>query len=238
MPKTYYYKLTMDNGGAPCVQDHLLSLAICKPTIRRCAQPGDWIVGFGAKNFRVVSRQQPNGRLVPGKPLVFMARVTAKELDGTYYAGGEYSHRADCIYERNGARFRRRSNAIYHEAPERLLEDLGHYPGYTSSAVLLSDDFRYLPGGGTFAFELKFPSIKDAFDKVHRVHGVAHPGTQLAEHFSTLQRWLWCEFPRIAAGTEPNENAEVGTDATSKSCVVVSKSQMPSLRRTIRQADC
>lgn len=34
MPKIYFYKLTADNGGAPCVQDGLLSLAICKPMIR------------------------------------------------------------------------------------------------------------------------------------------------------------------------------------------------------------
>ena len=41
MPRIYFYKLTTDNGGAPCVQDNLLSLAICKPMIRMAAQVGD-----------------------------------------------------------------------------------------------------------------------------------------------------------------------------------------------------
>jgi Nucleotide modification associated domain 2 len=38
MTKVYIYKLTVDDGGAPCVQDEVLSLAICKPFIRSTAQ--------------------------------------------------------------------------------------------------------------------------------------------------------------------------------------------------------
>jgi hypothetical protein len=34
--RIYFYKLTADNGGAPCVEDGLLSLAICKPAIHGC----------------------------------------------------------------------------------------------------------------------------------------------------------------------------------------------------------
>ena len=30
MAKIYFYKLTNDGGGAPCVERDLLSLAICK----------------------------------------------------------------------------------------------------------------------------------------------------------------------------------------------------------------
>jgi hypothetical protein len=33
-----FYKLTADNGGAPCVRYGLLSLAICKPMIRKTAR--------------------------------------------------------------------------------------------------------------------------------------------------------------------------------------------------------
>ncbi|MFM8479413.1 MAG: hypothetical protein ACKOEO_26795 [Planctomycetaceae bacterium] len=45
--KVYVYKIVVDNGGAPCVHDRLLSLAICKPAIRRTAQAGDLIFAFG-----------------------------------------------------------------------------------------------------------------------------------------------------------------------------------------------
>jgi len=46
MSQIYFYKLTVDDGGAPCAERGLLSLAICKPMIRRTAQKGDLIFGF------------------------------------------------------------------------------------------------------------------------------------------------------------------------------------------------
>jgi hypothetical protein len=46
MSKLYLYKMTTDNGGAPCVRDGKLSLAICKPSIRTSARCGDFILGF------------------------------------------------------------------------------------------------------------------------------------------------------------------------------------------------
>ena len=36
--KIYVYKMTADTGGAPCVYQGILSLAICKPKIRRKAE--------------------------------------------------------------------------------------------------------------------------------------------------------------------------------------------------------
>ncbi len=45
-PKFYFYKMTVDDGGAPCVQDGLLTLAICKPTVRRVAPEGSVIIAF------------------------------------------------------------------------------------------------------------------------------------------------------------------------------------------------
>lgn len=38
--KVYLYKMIADDGGAPCVANELLSLAICKPIIRAVAEPG------------------------------------------------------------------------------------------------------------------------------------------------------------------------------------------------------
>jgi Nucleotide modification associated domain 2 len=46
MSDIYFYKLTADNGGAPCVRHGLLSLAICKPMIRKTAEEGDLTFGF------------------------------------------------------------------------------------------------------------------------------------------------------------------------------------------------
>jgi Nucleotide modification associated domain 2 len=49
MGTVYFYKMTSDSGMAPCVDQGVLSLAICKPSIRRRAQEGDIIFGFGGK---------------------------------------------------------------------------------------------------------------------------------------------------------------------------------------------
>jgi hypothetical protein len=50
-PDIYVYKMVVDNGGAPCVTRKLLSLAICKPKIRKSAERGSLIFGFGGKQY-------------------------------------------------------------------------------------------------------------------------------------------------------------------------------------------
>lgn len=46
----FTYCIKVDRGSAPNPFWGICTLAICKPTIRRVAQPGDWIVGFGSRN--------------------------------------------------------------------------------------------------------------------------------------------------------------------------------------------
>lgn len=46
MTRIYRYVLVHDRGIAPCPADGLITLGTCKPTIRRCAAPGDWVLGF------------------------------------------------------------------------------------------------------------------------------------------------------------------------------------------------
>jgi hypothetical protein len=66
MCRIYFYKLTEDNGGAPCVTSDLLSLAICKPMIRKTAKEGDLIFGFGANSLEWV--WQTNKKMKIGEP--------------------------------------------------------------------------------------------------------------------------------------------------------------------------
>lgn len=46
MTRIYRYILTHDSGMIPCPDDGMITLATCKPVIRRMARPGDWVVGF------------------------------------------------------------------------------------------------------------------------------------------------------------------------------------------------
>lgn len=46
----YSYTIPYDDGAAPNPYWGKMTLAICKPVIRRTAKIGDWIVGTGSKN--------------------------------------------------------------------------------------------------------------------------------------------------------------------------------------------
>ncbi len=46
MTRIFRYILVADHGIAPCPADGLITLATCKPTIRRTAAVGDWVLGF------------------------------------------------------------------------------------------------------------------------------------------------------------------------------------------------
>ncbi len=46
MTRIYRYILDTDCGMAPCVDDGMISLATCKPGIRKMARGGDWVAGF------------------------------------------------------------------------------------------------------------------------------------------------------------------------------------------------
>jgi hypothetical protein len=51
MTRILRYILETDNGMAPCIDGGLVTLATCKPIIRRSARPGDWVLGFYPSPF-------------------------------------------------------------------------------------------------------------------------------------------------------------------------------------------
>lgn len=62
--KLYSYILACDNGGAPCVEEGCLSIAICKPEIRRLSKVGDIIVGISGY------------KLGKEKKIIFICKIT------------------------------------------------------------------------------------------------------------------------------------------------------------------
>src|SRR5579875_2627548 len=144
--RTYLYKLTSDRGGAPCAPppppgaERLLSLAICKPAIRRTAQPGDLILGLTSRIL-----EQRDGY----PPLsVIYAAVVGEVLDATaYYApDSPHRHRPDCIY-----RYDADTGVILHTGetglhadPRHRRRDLGRDGLYENARILLCREFTYL----------------------------------------------------------------------------------------------
>jgi hypothetical protein len=83
--RNYVYKLTSDDGGAPCVFNSVLSLAICKPMIRASAKKGDWLFGFGGKEKPMSER------------LIYIAEVTEVIGDAKYYSDYAFKNRVVCF---------------------------------------------------------------------------------------------------------------------------------------------
>lgn len=162
----YVYKLTTENGGAPCVDDELWSLAICKPGIRRMAAKGDLVFGFAGDTFRSDSP-------VPRHALLYVARVEWKLAGHDYYAE-PYGRRGDCIYEFRAGRYSRRRGARYHDRPSDLVHDLGEHPEYEKAWVLVSTDFRYFGARGSAEYKTRYRMVAEVLEARFRNYCVNH----------------------------------------------------------------
>lgn len=204
MPRIYLYKLTTDVGQAPCVQDGLLTLAICKPMIRTTAQVGDLIFGFAADRMSFPSRTTDNH-------LIYIARVD--EIFGRdYYGSAEFADRMDCVYEPVGADFRWRAGRCH--GPEHLVHDLGDGPDYSRAVVLASRDFRYFGKEGSSDYKTQFPAVKHAVERMGRGHRVHHDEV-LRRELLELKDAAWQDAGTPITGL-PDEQPQAL--ATSGSC--------------------
>lgn len=111
------YILRHDTGIAPCVDDGLLTLATCKPTIRRTARAGDWVMGY---------RPSP----APRGLVVWAGRVSEVIDVGDY----ERRHRGrlDAIYRAKASSGFERLRPDYHSEEREFRKD-------TSAPVLVFD---------------------------------------------------------------------------------------------------
>ena len=70
----YCYKMTHDTGFAPNPYRKVLTLATCKPTIRRCAKEGYWISGW--TSFSVQDRDGRKWDFRDKQKLIYLAKVS------------------------------------------------------------------------------------------------------------------------------------------------------------------
>jgi hypothetical protein len=180
MTKLYLYKMTVDAGGAPCVSDGILSLAICKPAIRSSARQGDIVLGFAANS------------LYRDNSLIYTARVTS-QLDGReYFSKSKYAARPDCVYDWDGRHFEWKVGAKYHSRND-LEHDLGKPPNYNRANVLLSkgtQNFRYFGSKCPIRYKRDFPHIKKLIENLGRGHRVNH-GPEVRQELQRFMEQLW-----------------------------------------------
>ncbi len=188
--RTYLYKLTSDRGGAPCAiepppgSEPLLTLAICKPAIRRTAQPGDRILGITSHSLAHSD----------GYPLgcVIYAAIVQEGVDARDYFDTPFAHRPDCIYEfhRQNWKAAHTGRSGLHRDVRHILKDLGHYPHYKNGRVLVAHDFRYFGAAAPrIPDRLHLLSVaSETLGQGHRVFNETDPESREAD---ALFRHLW-----------------------------------------------
>ena len=162
--KIYFYKMIVDNGGAPCVQDGLLSLAICKPQIHSTIDTNDFIIGFGSN--------------VLDNKLIYIAKITDKLLDGEYYKQEKYFYRDDCLYSFNGQQYSRRENKKYHIGNNTPTDE-------GNDIVLLSNNYRYFGNKSSNDYKNKYPILTKIINSLKQGHRLNH-NTELFKELSQL----------------------------------------------------
>lgn len=83
MNKAMGYKMTHDTGFAPNPFHGALTLATCKPAVRRKRSKGDWVAGFASK--ALVQSAREYGVSIPYGGLVYLMQVTEEPLDLSAY---------------------------------------------------------------------------------------------------------------------------------------------------------
>lgn len=193
MARIYFYKMTNDDGTAPCVADGLLTLCLCKPAVRSTAMPGDCLIGFAANSLHADNR------------LIYVARITEKETGGDYFSRPVYRSREDCIYERRDSAFVLRRGARHHTDPGHLEHDLGRAPEYARANSLLSRKFRYFGTEGTDRYKQQFPLVARAVAALRQGHRVNHR-LDLERALAALVEWCFAmkqPMPMPSAGRNP-----------------------------------
>lgn len=166
-----------------------LTLAICKPAIRRTAQVGDVIFAFGTND------QDPPNRLV------YIATVTKHLTDGAYYDTSKFQRRADCIYRRQkNGKLVLRKDAKFHAQHDARPRDVGHPSKYKNARVLISTDFRYFGGAGTDQWKQHAPELKRLVERLKQGHRVQHLA-KIRKQLCALKDRTWDEYAVKKIGT-------------------------------------
>jgi hypothetical protein len=206
MAKYYFYKLTVDDGGAPCVENALLSLAICKPYIRQTATIGDFVFGFAAKCLHTDNR------------LIYVASIANSLRNGDYYKTADFAGRRDCIYLWDNRMYRVKRDARFHGSLAHLYHDLGTPPEYPRANVLISDDFRYFGGSLPENYKQQFPQLRQAIESLRQGHRVFH-SARLRENLEILLRQTFGRYPRNLQNA-PSQNLQRERSHRSEGCGV------------------
>ena len=188
MTRIHSYVVRYDSGFAPNPFYSYCTLATCKPSIRRSANVGDWVVGSGS-NDRSVRR---------GGHLVYAMRVTEAmtfdeygrdprfESKKPYRNGSRKQSCGDNIYFRAAAGVAWQQRDSFHSRsdgslnPDHVARDTG------VNRVLISNDFVYFGGEGP-----AFPhELQDQHGRPLCKTGIGLTAFDAAQLVGNLEQWI------------------------------------------------
>lgn len=178
-PHIYRYVITVDTGMAPAVDQGMISLATCKPVLRKSAAPGDWVMGCHAAP-------------APAGLIAWAGKVARKLSVGDYER--EFRGRADAVYRELPDGSFEALKPSYHTEPKQREKDL-------SGPVLVFDAVS------SWYFGEEPRQLPDTLMHLaprgqgHRVNGAA------PEDSDALSRWLHSLSPPGVLGQPPDRDA-------------------------------
>ena len=199
MAQIYYYILAVDDGFAPCVDNEVLTLAICKPAIRRTADEGDWMIGISPKE--------------DGHKLCYAAQVTRKIPGQKYYTQKMFLERGDCIYSFDGTRFSLRKRRRVHTEADKK-RDLGRFHTYQNAFVLKISrrSFWYYGNNARSISPTQYPALNHRLNYLQQGHRVRHSPAVHKELLAIIS-WLRRRKPGVH-GNPRNPPSRVSHDST------------------------
>ena len=187
MTKIWRYVVRYDDGLAPCVENGYLSLACCKPVIRKGAIKDDWVVGFHKK-------------AVGDAMLCYAMRVTEHPIPYMdYWNDHRFRGRRDNIYRFANGKLEWVRNAFSDHDDET-----NHETDRSGRQALVSQEYWYFNEGESF-------SLYDHLDEaivsrlLHAGRGQKYNGL-LDGDFPALLRYLDQNRPK-GSGSEPKMGA-------------------------------
>ena len=204
--RTYVYKLTSDRGGAPCApppqpaEVPLLTLSICKPAIRRTAQPGDRLLGLTSR--ALVEREG-----YPACAVIYAAAVERVMEYGAYYAAASgFAHRPDCVYalDAETGLLRHRGRTALHSEPAYAARDVGYEPQYRNARTLLCTRYRYF-GTEAVVIPATMPRLRQMAEVLGQGHRVFDENAAEQRELDRLFALLWRRKSRWTAADVQTE---------------------------------
>jgi len=181
----------------------MLSLALCKPKIRKNADVGSLVFGFGALNL--------------DERLIYIAEITEKPPRGEYYRSRKFSNRPDCIYKAVSGTPRRKANARHHIDSDERKKDVGMR--FNNAYVLISRNFRYFGSKGTDEYKKRFVAIKRLIENLTQGHRLNH-SARVRSELMQLKNEMWKKYRQMRIGRPSHRDRTLvcNQDAGSARC--------------------